>query len=80
MGFFTFLFLVSVSGMLLAVILRGMHHEELKIKHRAQGNAGGDVERSLARLEERVRTLEAIVTDPRQQVARQIAELEHGRA
>ena len=80
MGFFTFLFLVSVSGMLLAVILRGMHHEEQKLKHRQQGGLSGDAQRELAHLEQRVRTLEAIVTDPRQQVARQIAELEHEKA
>ena len=76
MGFFTFAFLVSAAGMLLAVILRAMHHDELKIRLRQGGSPGGDVQRDLARLEERVRTLEAIVTDPRQQVARQIAELE----
>ena len=75
MGFFTFVFLVSACGMVLAIVFRGIHHEEqrLKIRH---GGANSDVQRDLARLEERIRTLEAIVTDPRQQVTRQIDALE----
>ena len=76
MGFFTFVFLVSACGMVLAIVFRGIHHEEQRLKFR-HGGSNNDVQRDLARLEERVRTLEAIVTDPRQQVSRQIAELEH---
>lgn len=76
MNFFTFLMIVSVCAMVFVIALRGMSHEERKQRYRQSSGGSADMQRELANLEERVRTLEAIVTDPRQQVAHQISELE----
>lgn len=80
MSFLTFLFLVSACAMVMTIVLRGIHHEEQRLKYKSQNGANVDVRKDLARLEERIRTLEAIVTDPRQQITRQIADLERERA
>ena len=76
MDLWTFVAIAVVSGCLLAA-----YREYNKSKHASGGARVDDLEARVAALEgqgsleERVRALEAIVTDPRDQLEREIADL-----
>ncbi|MCS6985909.1 MAG: hypothetical protein NZM40_00440 [Sphingomonadaceae bacterium] len=73
--------LIPVLALLIPIVAIVMRHwravklRELDLLARQAADAGGDATTRLARLEERVRVLETIVTDPARRLAHEIDRL-----
>ncbi len=82
MGMFEFIVVIVAIGSVSGVIHAALKHEERKQKYRTRGAEGdevrglvGDAHTEIARLKDRVRVLEKLVTDDDRRLASEIERL-----